>query len=152
MSFLRKFAGGTIKTAGRKRIGRRGRCHTDDHQATHPIRNLRASSRAIPKEGGMRKKTNTHTHTHTPMRIARNSAASSVLEPYALSSACLVLCWSVVFSCCHVHVVFIFCVPCDLMSTVLTPPILLPDYWLICPTCVYLISLLICSPIISLCL
>ncbi len=28
---------------------------------------------------------------------------------------------------------------------VLTPPILFPDYWLICPTCVYLVSLLICS-------
>ncbi len=31
------------------------------------------------------------------------------------------------------------------MSIVLTPPILLPDYWLICPTYVYLITLLICS-------
>ncbi len=41
--------------------------------------------------------------------------------------------------------VFVFCVPCALMSIVLTPPILLPDYWLICPTCVYLITLLICS-------
>ncbi len=28
---------------------------------------------------------------------------------------------------------------------VLTPPILFPDYWLICPTCVYLVSLLVCS-------
>ncbi len=31
------------------------------------------------------------------------------------------------------------------MSIVLIPPILLPDYWLICPTCVYLVTLLICS-------
>ncbi len=31
------------------------------------------------------------------------------------------------------------------MSIVLTPPILLPDYWLIFPTCVYLVTLLICS-------
>ncbi len=38
------------------------------------------------------------------------------------------------FSVCHV-----------LMSIVLTPPILLPDYWLICPTCVSLVTLLICS-------
>ncbi len=30
------------------------------------------------------------------------------------------------------------------MTIVLTPPILLPDYWLIFPTCVYLVSL-ICS-------
>ncbi len=37
--------------------------------------------------------------------------------------------------------VLVFCVPCALMSIFLTPPILLPDYWLICPTCV----LLICS-------
>ncbi len=39
----------------------------------------------------------------------------------------------------------VFCVPCALMSIVLIPPILLPDYWLICPTCVYLVTLLICS-------
>ncbi len=117
-----------------------------------------------------------------------------MLEPCALSSACLVSCWSVVFgsrhsclefrfrggvrtltlhflSCCvsvrsrvrssvlsSVHMccvlycctqfvafVLVFCVPCALMSIVLTPPILLPDYWFICPTCVYLVTLLICS-------
>ncbi len=34
--------------------------------------------------------------------------------------------------------VLVFCVPCALMSIVLTPPIFVPDYWLICPTCVYL--------------
>ncbi len=31
--------------------------------------------------------------------------------------------------------VLVVCVPCALMSIVLTPTILLPDYWLICPTC-----------------
>ncbi len=46
---------------------------------------------------------------------------------------------------CKLVIVLVFCVPCALMSIVLTPPILLPDYWLICPTCVYLITLLICS-------
>ncbi len=44
----------------------------------------------------------------------------------------------------HMAFVLVFCVPCALMSIVLTPPILLPDYWLICPTCVSLITL-ICS-------
>ncbi len=42
-------------------------------------------------------------------------------------------------------------VPCALMSIVLTPPILLPDYWLICPTCIFLVTSF--APfIISLCL
>ncbi len=57
-------------------------------------------------------------------------------------------CWpcACVFVLCeHMAFVLVFCVPCALMSIVLTPPILLPDYWLICPTCVYLITLLICS-------
>ncbi len=57
-------------------------------------------------------------------------------------------CWpcACVFVLCeHMALVLVFCVPCALMSIVLTPPILLPDYWLICPTCVYLITLLICS-------
>ncbi len=47
--------------------------------------------------------------------------------------------------CEHMAFVLVFCVPCALMSIVLTPPILLPDYWLICPTCVFLVTLLICS-------
>ncbi len=42
---------------------------------------------------------------------------------------CFVLCE-------HMAFVLVICVPCALMSIVLTPPILLPDYWLICPTCV----------------
>ncbi len=57
-------------------------------------------------------------------------------------------CWpcACVFVLCeHMAFVLVFCVPCALMSIVLTPPILLPDYWLICPTCVFLITLLICS-------
>ncbi len=57
-------------------------------------------------------------------------------------------CWpcACVFVLCeHMAFVLVFCVPCALMSIVLTPPILLPDYWLICPTCVYLVTLLICS-------
>ncbi len=55
-------------------------------------------------------------------------------------------CWpcACVFVLCEHMVVLVFCVPCALMSIVLTPPILLPDYWLIYPTCVYLITL-ICS-------
>ncbi len=57
-------------------------------------------------------------------------------------------CWpcACVFVLCeHMAFVLVFCVPCALMSIVLTPPILLPDYWLICPTCVFLITLLIFS-------
>ncbi len=57
-------------------------------------------------------------------------------------------CWpcACVFVLCeHMAFVFVLCVPCALMSIVLTPPILLPDYWLISPTCVYLVTLLICS-------
>ncbi len=57
-------------------------------------------------------------------------------------------CWpcACVFVLCeHMAFVLVFCVPCALMSIVLTPPILLPDYWLICPTCVYLVTLLICT-------
>ncbi len=57
-------------------------------------------------------------------------------------------CWpcACVFVLCeHIAFVLVFCVPCALMSIVLTPPILLPDYWLICPTCVHLVTLLICS-------
>ncbi len=57
-------------------------------------------------------------------------------------------CWpcACVFVLCeHMAFVLVFCVPCALMSIVLTPPILLPDYWFICLTCVYLVTLLICS-------
>ncbi len=48
------------------------------------------------------------------------------------------------FVCWPCACVFVLCVRCALMTIVLTPPILLPDYWLIFPTCVYLVSL-ICS-------
>ncbi len=55
--------------------------------------------------------------------------------------------------CEHMAFILVFCVPCALVSIVLTPPILLPDYWLICPTCLpslpslfspFIISLLDC--------
>ncbi len=58
------------------------------------------------------------------------------------------VCWScacVFVLCEHMAFVFVFCVSCARMSIVLTPPILLPDYWLICPTCISLVTLLICS-------
>ncbi len=42
--------------------------------------------------------------------------------------------------------VFVWLLSCVAMcSHVLTPPILLPDYWFLCPTCVFLITFLICS-------
>ncbi len=47
-------------------------------------------------------------------------------------------CWpcACVFVLCeHMAFVLVFCVPCALMLIVLTPPILFPDYWFICPTC-----------------
>ncbi len=44
-------------------------------------------------------------------------------------------CARVFVLCEHMAFVLVFCVPCNLMSIVLTSPILLPDYWLICPTC-----------------
>ncbi len=52
----------------------------------------------------------------------------------------LVICFAghmLVFFCVCKHMAFVlvFCVPCALMSIVWTPPILFPDYWLICPTC-----------------
>ncbi len=45
-----------------------------------------------------------------------------------------------------------FCVPCALRSIVLTPPVLFPDYWLICPTCVISLPSSFAPFIISLCL
>ncbi len=65
-------------------------------------------------------------------------------------------CWrcACVFDLCeNMAFVLVFYVPCVLMSIVFTPPILLPDYWLICPTCLpslpssfahFIISLLPC--------
>ncbi len=47
--------------------------------------------------------------------------------------------------CEHMALVLVFCVPCALMSIVLTPPILFVDYWLICPICFSIVTLLICS-------
>ncbi len=57
-------------------------------------------------------------------------------------------CWScacVFVLCEHMAFVLVFCVPCALMSIVLTLPILFPDYWLVCPTSFFLVTLLICS-------
>ncbi len=45
----------------------------------------------------------------------------------------------------HVAFVLVFSVPCALMSIVLTPPILLPDYWLFFPHLCFPRYLLICS-------
>ncbi len=64
-------------------------------------------------------------------------------------------CWpcACVFVLCeHMAFVLVFCVPCALMSIVLTPPILFPDYWLICPTCLSSLHSSFAPFIISLCL
>ncbi len=47
--------------------------------------------------------------------------------------------------CWHMTFLLDFRVPCALMLIVMTPPILLPDYWLILPTCVFFVTFLICS-------
>ncbi len=46
----------------------------------------------------------------------------------------LLACACVFVLCEHMAFVLVFCVPCALMSIVLTLPILFPDYWLVCPT------------------
>ncbi len=64
-------------------------------------------------------------------------------------------CWpcACVFVLCeHMAFVLVFCVPCALMSIVLTPPILLPDYWLICPPVFSSLPSSFSPFIISLCL
>ncbi len=85
--------------------------------------------------------------------------AMSCVNTWLMSNCfgCLFCMWLVICFAGHVLVflfcvsiilvsfILVFCVPCALMLIVLTPPILLPDYWLICPTCVYLVTLLICS-------
>ncbi len=65
------------------------------------------------------------------------------------------VCWpcACVFVLCeHVASVQVFCVPCALMSIVVTPPILLPVYWLIFPSCSPSLPSLFAPFIISLCL
>ncbi len=67
-----------------------------------------------------------------------------------------------ILSCWPCACVFVFCehmaclvwfyVPYALMSIVLTPSILFPDYWLICPTCVFYLPSLFAPYLISLCL
>ncbi len=66
---------------------------------------------------------------------------------FVLLAMCLCFCF--VWAHCFV---LVFCVPCALMSIVLTPPILLPDYWLICPTCLPSLLSSFALLIISLCL
>ncbi len=61
-------------------------------------------------------------------------------------------CACVIVLCEHMAFVLVFCVPCALMSIVLTPPILLPDYCLICPTCLSSLPSSFSSFIFSLCL
>ncbi len=64
-----------------------------------------------------------------------------------LLAMCLYFCFVWAHGFCHS-----FCVPCAVMSIVLTPPILYPDYWLNCPTCVSLLPSSFAPFIISLCL
>ncbi len=64
-------------------------------------------------------------------------------------------CWpcACVFVLCeHMACLVWFYVPCALMSIILTPPTLFPDYWLICPTCVFSLPSSFAPFIISLCL
>ncbi len=65
------------------------------------------------------------------------------------------VCWpcAYVFVLCeHMVFVLVFCVPCAFMSIVLTPPILLTDYWLIFPTCLSSLPSSFAPFIIFLCL
>ncbi len=65
------------------------------------------------------------------------------------------VCWpcACVFVLCeHMAFVLVFCVPCALMSIVLTPPKSFPDYWLICTTCLSSLPSSFAPFIISLCL
>ncbi len=64
-----------------------------------------------------------------------------------LLSMCLCFCFVWAHGFCHS-----FCVPCALMSIVLTSPILFPNYWLICTTCVSSLPSSFAPFIISLCL
>ncbi len=66
-----------------------------------------------------------------------------------------IVCWPcacVSVLCEHVASVLFFCVPCALVSFVLTPPILLPVYWLIFPSCSPSLPSSFAPFIISLCL
>ncbi len=85
-----------------------------------------------------------------------NTWLMSILISCVFAHGCDLFCWpcACVFVLCeHMAFILVFCVPCALVSIVLTPPILLPDYWLICPTCLpslpslfspFIISLLDC--------
>ncbi len=72
-----------------------------------------------------------------------------------LHMAAELFCWpcACVFVLCeHMAFVLVFCVLCALVSIVLAPPILFPDYWLICPTFFYSLPSSFAPFIISLCL
>ncbi len=61
------------------------------------------------------------------------------------------VCWpcACVFVLCeHMAFVLVFCVPCALMSIVLTPPILFPDYWFICSLYNLLVFAVLCQFVI----
>ncbi len=61
--------------------------------------------------------------------------------------------WACVFVLCeHMTFFLVLSVPCALMLIVMTTPILFPDYWLICPTCLPLLPSSFAPFIISLCL
>ncbi len=62
------------------------------------------------------------------------------------------LCACVFVLCEHMAFVLVFCVPCALMPIVLTPPILLPDYWFIFRNCCPSLPSSFALFIISLCL
>ncbi len=65
--------------------------------------------------------------------------------------SCLTHGWWFVL-CEHMTFVLVFCVPCALMLIVLSPPILFPDYWFICPTGLPSLPSSFAPFIISLCL
>lgn len=120
-------------------------------------------------------------HSRSRLVLLWERAVSSSLGPCAPLSVCVVfctargsgsaVCFFVVLFCCTqlvfslaacFHVCHLLCehmaclvwfyVPCALMSIVLTPPILLPVYWLIYPTCFSSLPSSFAPFIISLCL
>ncbi len=80
-----------------------------------------------------------------------NTQLMSLLISCVASDSVLLPC-ACVFVLCE-HMAFVIVSVClVLMSIVLTPPILFPDYWFICPTCVVLLPSSFAPFIISLCL
>ncbi len=80
-----------------------------------------------------------------------NTQLMSLLISCVASDSVLLPC-ACVFVLCE-HMAFVIVSVCYvLMSIVLTPPILFPDYWFICPTCVVSLPSSFAPFIISLCL